>query len=259
MVRWSWRLALLPALGLLACATVPPGHAAVVTRPLAGVDAGPLRDGSFWVGPLASVDLVDLRQQERDDNFVALLGDGALVRAGASLVTYRYAPDEVVALVREIGPDAYPAISPVIQSAVRRVLASLRLEDLDTAHLRAAQVEITRIARQELRPLHVLLESVDLREVDPVAPAIARAAGETGVLEQQVLRAPDDLRLAQQRAARRKVEGAGIAASNAALAGSLDGPALDDLRSRAWTRLLAAPGTRTVVLHHAIPWLEVSP
>ncbi len=243
-----------------ACATVAPGRAAVVTWPNAGVDPAPLRDGEFWVGPFAQVELFDLRQQERDANFVATLSDGTRVQTGASLVTFRIAPDDLSAAARSIDADPYPSlIAPLLQSTVRRVLGRLSLAQLDTPHLRDAQAEITRVARERLAPLHILLDQLDLRQVAPVSRQLNDAITATSVLEQEVLRQPSELRLARQRADELRLQAAGLVAAHAALAPTLDEHALEDLRARAWSRLLAAPDTNVIALDRAQGGLEVSP
>ncbi len=230
-----------------ACASVPPGHAAIVTWPNAGVDPAPLSSGDTFVGPFAQVAELDLREQEASADFTALLADGAPVSTGSSLVTYRIAPEELASFARESSSPNQDLISPVVQSAVRRVLGGLRLSQLDTAHLRAAQDEITRIAAGELRSLHILLERVELRQVAPAAPALNQAVLDTGVLEQQALRAPSELQLAQSRAAAARAEASGVAAAHAAIGPTLTPGALEEQRNRAWQALLAAPTTRVQV------------
>ena len=250
--------AALAALGLLgtACVTVAPGQAAVVTG-LGGVE-GPLGEGVHLVSPAAVVRLLDLRQQEHDDDLKAVTADGAAVEAGTSLVTYRLAPEELVAFTREVGDDVYRvAIGPVVSAHTRRVLGRLRLDQLDTAHLREAQRDITAAAAADLRPLHVLLESVDLRQVTPLSARVQAQFEALAVLEQRVAGVPDRLRLARQAADARRERAAGVAAAHRELAPTLDAATLAARRAHAFQQLLQSPSTSVVVGGGVVP--EVSP
>ena len=239
-----------------ACVTVPPGHAALVTG-LRGLE-GPLGEGAHLIDPFASVDLLDLRRQEHDDDLFAVTSDGAAIEAGTSLVTYRFASGELRALMREVGPDAYAvAIGPVVSASTRRVLGRLRLDQLDTEHLRAAQLEITRSAAAELRPLHVVLESVDLRQVKPVSAVVQRGFEAAAVLEQRVRTVPDNLHLAAERAADLRVKAAGIGAAHAAVAPTLTPASLEESRARAFQELLQSKNA-SVTTDGALS-VEVSP
>jgi len=248
----------LPCLGLLAsaCVTVAPGQAALVTG-LGGVQ-GPLGEGVHLVGPGAVAELFDLRQQEHDDVLGAVTADGAVVEAGTSLVTYRLVPEELSALARELGPDVYAvAIGPVVSAHTRRVLGRLRLDELDTAHLRDAQADITRAAAAELRPLHLLLEAVELRQVTPLSARVQRQFEALAVLEQRVAGAPDRLSLARHAADQRRARSQGIADAHRAVAPTLVPASLAEQRARALQQLLSSPHTSVVVGGGAIP--EVSP
>lgn len=219
------------------CVTVPAGHAALVTG-LSGVE-GPLGEGVHVVDPFAAVELLDLRRQEKNDDLFAVTRDGAAIEAGTSLVTYRLAPDELLPLMRGVGPEPYAvAIGPVVSATTRRVLGQLRLDELDTPHLRWAQDEITRSAAVELRPLHLILESVDLRQVRPLSELVRRGFEAAAVLEQEVAAAPDHLRLATQEATRRRSQAEGIAAAHAVVAPTLTSSSLEEQRTHALDELV---------------------
>ena len=229
-----------------ACVTVPPGHAAMVTD--TGGVQGPLGEGVHVVSPFATSEVIDLRQQEQDEALTATTADGAELRAGTSLITYRLIPEELPALVRAFGPDVYAvAIRPVVSDHTRRVLGQLRLDQLDTEHLRAAQTEITRGAADELRGYHVLLEGVDLRGVVPTSALVRQGFESLSVLEQRAAEIPSLLRLASDRAEQRRGDALGIAAANAALSPTLDARALAEQRDRAFQALLASPHTTVII------------
>ena len=236
----AWLLVLL---GVSACATVPPGEGAVVLHP-SGTDPKALGEGRHWTGFFSESELYDLRQQEHDEDLVGLSRDGAALQLRASLVTYRLVPEELVALAREIGPDYHEVVvRPVVQSTVRRILATYRVDQLDSPRLREAQERITELARERLRPRHVLLTSVLLRGVFVDAPRMNREIEATAIADQQVLEERHRLDLARARARERVEEARGIDAAHRLLAPTLDRRLLDSRRIEAWERLLTSPGT----------------
>jgi regulator of protease activity HflC (stomatin/prohibitin superfamily) len=254
--RWTCRPCALAALALASCVTVPPGRAALVTG-LSGLEP-PLGEGVHWVGPWASSELIDLRQQERDDDLRAITADGAVIEAGTSLVTWRPVPDELRELAREVGPDVYAvAVGPVVSSCARKVLGRLRLDELDTSHLRAAQAEVTALAAAALRPLHILLEGVELRQVVPLSPGVRRGFEAAAALEERVKGVPDQLRLAADRSAQLSTRAGGIAAAHRAVAPTLDRTMLAESLSRALQQLLESKNAS--VVQGGDPILEVSP
>jgi regulator of protease activity HflC (stomatin/prohibitin superfamily) len=244
-----------------ACATVPSGHLGVLLRS-DGVAADPLGEGTHLVGPLASVDVYDLRAQEETEDLVALSADGAPLEARASVLTFHPVPSELVALARQVGPDYYHAvIRPMVRSTVRRVLAGLRADQLDTGGILAAQAEITRIAGERLRPYHIALDAINIRSL-ALAPSSAayRAVVDVGVREQQALAARQLAELARRRADALRTGGRGIAGAHALLAPTLTPDVLNDEAARAWTRLMTAPSTVVDVRSADVPYLmEVSP
>jgi regulator of protease activity HflC (stomatin/prohibitin superfamily) len=251
---------LLAVLVTTACATVPPGQGAVVLAP-SGVRAEPLGEGVSSIPWFGEISLYDLRQQQLTVRFTAITSDGAPVTTSASVVTYRIAPDELVSLARESGPGyAEVLVRPETESAVRQVVGGLRADELDTHHLVDAQAEVTRRAAARLRPYHVLLESVDLRTLQVVAPLALQQASQALALEQRVLTAPRELEIARQNADARREEGEGLARKFEALATSLSPEVLEDLRRRAWDRLLQAPSSSIQITPTGAPAaLEVSP
>lgn len=204
---FGWLLLSAPA-----CVTVPSGHLGVLLRP-DGVAREPIGEGVHLIGPLAHADLYDLRGQERHEYLAALSADGAMLEARASVLTFRPAAGELVALAREIGPAYYEVVvQPIVRSTVRRVLASRRLDELDTAGILSAQEEITRIAAARARPYHIILEGVNLRTLAmlPSSPPY-RVVVETSVTEQEVLAARKRVELVRDWAASHREEARGLA------------------------------------------------
>jgi regulator of protease activity HflC (stomatin/prohibitin superfamily) len=246
---------------LCGCATIPPGAGGVLWTPSSGVQREPLGEGQHFIGPAARVTVYDLRAQERNEDLVGLTADGALVEAGASLVTYHLDAAALPAIESSLGPDYYRrAVSPLVRSTARRVLARVHVSQLDTAGIRLVQTEITDLLRERLLPLHVVLDGVALRRVTPLSPAAYQAVLSAGALEQAALSAPALLQLARHRADELRESARGISASHAIVAPTLSRHSLDEAFLRAWEQLLSSPATHTAVLPPASPLLlEVPP
>ncbi len=227
---------------LSACATVPAGHLGVVLQS-DGVAPEPLGEGAHVVSPWSTVTLYDLRVDEHTENLGAVSADGAALEARASVLTFHAAPGEVVALAREVGPNFYGAlVRPIVSSTVRRVLAGFRADQLDTPGIRRAQAMVTRAAAEQLRPFHVIVDSVDLRTLNLLSSSAAYAAVvSTGVEEQKVYLARAHIELVQRRADVLRESARGIEAAHAIVAPTLTPRVLGDDATRAWARLLTAP------------------
>jgi regulator of protease activity HflC (stomatin/prohibitin superfamily) len=246
---------------LAACATIPSGHTGVLVRP-GGVAAAALEEGAHVIGPFASVEIYDLRAQERTEDLTALSADGSTLEARASLLTFHPLPAELVALAREVGPDYYEAlVRPVVRSTVRRVLAGLRADRLDTPTIIGAEREITRLVTERLAGRHVALDAISLRTLGVQASsATYRSVLDTGVAEQQALVERQREQLARRRADERREAARGVAAAHALLAPTLTPEVLADAANRAWAQLLAAPTTHVDVRSREVPTLlEVRP
>ena len=243
-----------------ACATVPPGHAAVVLGP-SGVVPQPLPEGVSGIPWFGEVTLYDTRQQELTLRFSAITADGSPATTSASVVTYHIAPEEVVALAREVGPNyAEVLVRPEVEAAVRLYVGGLHSDELDTADIVAAQAKVTERAAARLRPYHVVLESVDLRTLQVVSPLALGQVAAALVLQQELLAEPRRLEIAQKAADARREQGTGLQQQFEALGSSLSERSLEDLRRRAWDKLLRAPSTTVNVEAKDAPAIvEVSP
>lgn len=247
-VRAQLVLVVLSAGSLSACATVPAGHLGVVLRS-DGVAPEPLGEGSHLVSPWSTVTLYDVRADEHNEDLGAVSADGAALEARASVLTFHAAPGEVVALAREVGPGFYETVVlPVVSSTVRRVLAGMRVNQLDTPGIRRAQGDIARAAAEKLRPFHIVLDSVDLRTLNvPASSAAYAAVLETGVAEQTVFLARKQVELARARSEALRERAKGIDAVHATVAPTLTPGVLRDDATRAWARLLTASSSAVEV------------
>jgi len=231
-----------------ACATIPPGAGGVLWSARDGVQRKPLEEGQHFIGPLASVTVYDLRAQERKEDLVGLTADGALVEAGASLVTFHLRAEELPVLDRELGPAYYQqAVSPLVRSSARRILARMRVAELDTGGIRRAQDEIASLLAERLRPLHVVLDGVAIRRVVPLSREAYQAVLGAAALEQQALSVPALLDLSRHRADEARERAAGISAENAILSPTLSRRSLDEAAWRAWELLMGAKTTNVIL------------
>jgi len=252
---------LIPLFGLAGCATIPPGHAGVLLR-TDGVAAEPLGEGVHVIGPLAEVEMYDLRAQERGEDLTALSAEGEMLEARASVLTFHPRPAELVTLAREVGPSYYETlVRPVVRSTVRQVLAGLRVDELDTPGIIRAEREITRIVAERLRPRHVAFDAISLRTLGLLPDSGAyRAVVSNAVAEQQVLAQPQYVELARRRAEQRREAATGIAAAHTVVAPTLTPKVLAETANRAWTNLVTSPATRVEIVPNNHPAaLEVPP
>jgi regulator of protease activity HflC (stomatin/prohibitin superfamily) len=235
------------ASGAGGCAVVPSGSAAIVVA----ADGSREREGegAHLVSPLAQVELFDLRDQERNEEMSALTSDGAPLDARAAVVTYHLLPDELDSYAREVEADCFEVlVKPIVRSTVRRVLAERRFADLTTDGIRAAQAEVTRIARERLRPHHVALDEVLLKGVILAAPQTEAAILSTAACEQEALAIPSTLALARSRAEALRAQARAITDAHALVGPSLTAGVLADEEAKAWCRLLAASSSSVVFL-----------
>lgn len=245
----------------LGCATVPPGHGAVVTSPWSGVHAAPLTEGTFWTAPGSQVDVIDLRVQEAREDLRAVAADGAPIQANSSVVTWHVIPSELVELDRTVGPEPYAGIiRPIVQSAVRRVVARYPAFALmDVRNIPALESEISRLAASHARGLHVVIDGVVLRSITVTSPALQAQFVETSRLEQTVLQMRHELDLARARREQAAARARAEADANAVIAPGLTPEAVAHAAIDAWTRLLVSPGTEAMSAPATGYVLEVSP
>jgi hypothetical protein len=151
-------------------------------------------------------------------------------------------------------------VKPETEAAVRLIVGGLLAAQFDTPHILAAQAEITRLAAARLRPYHVILESVDLRTMQVLAPVAQVQVAYALMLEQQLLAAPREMEVARKKADALREEAQGLSDQFDAVAPSLSPHTLEDRRRRAWDRLLQAPSSSVVLEAAGTPaMLEVSP
>ena len=245
---------------LNACVTVPSGYRAAVIGPRG--EAKNLGEGVSFVAPFSQTRLYDVRRLEANEDLTALTADGAPVKAGSSVVTYRVSPEELVALSRETGPAYYQTlIRPILMSATRRVLAQYRWRDLlDSANVLQAQKELTADAAARLRPRHLILDSVVMRGIFIGLPKISAAITDTSVWEQKSLEAREKVHVAELQAQALRKTAEGVASANERVGPTLTAPVLEDADRRVWSRLMQSPGTKIdIAADGLMPVVEIKP
>jgi hypothetical protein len=246
---------LLSLLTPCACATVEPGHAAVLLEP--NGDTRILDEGVAVIPLYSKEHDFNVREQGKSAEIEALTADGVPITAGESLVTYRLLPADLVAVDRELGHDfVRTMIEPIVRSAARQVLAQYRWFELDTPHIREAEVLISSKAAERLRPHHISLEAVELRGIFARLPLFQRDLNDTSVWEQRAQEARIHLEVARQQAKALHQEALGIASAYRLIAPSLTESTLEDQSIRAWNALLSTR-TSTVYLQNDSPSLVV--
>ena len=245
----------------LGCATVPPGHGAVVTSPWGGVNRNPLTEGTFWTAPGSQVDVLDLRVQEAREDLRAVAADGAPIQANSSVVTWHIVRGELVEFDRTVGPDPYARIiRPIVQSAVRRVVARYpAFELMDVRNIPALEAEISKLAASHARGLHVVVDGVVLRSITVTSPALQAQFVDTSRLEQTVLQMRHELELARARREQAAARARAEADANAVIAPGLTPEAVAHSAIEAWTQLLRSPGAEAIAAPATGYVLEVSP
>jgi hypothetical protein len=127
---------------------------------------------------------------------------------------------------------------------VRRILAGIRADELDTPGIRRAQAAVTLVAAQRLRPFHIIVDSVDLRTLGLLFTSTAYAAVvDTSVAEQNVFLAQKQVELARRQNEARLEVARGIAAAHAIVAPTLTPQVLQEGAIRAQAALLASPSS----------------
>jgi hypothetical protein len=255
-------VALAALASLPACATtveVGAGHAAIALDSDGRFSR--LDEGESIVSASARVDDFDLRQQTQGGTFTAISADGVPLVVGDPIVSYTLAPDELVALDREVGADGVqPLVARIVQSTIAGVLSRYRWDALDPAAVRAAQAEIITRATAALRPYHIALDSVELKGIVARLPALAHTVTATAIWEQRAAEAKTLVEVARQRADSLRARADGVAAANERIAPTLDAPVLAAKRDEAWAKLIASPNTTVKVTpDSSSTTLEVSP
>jgi regulator of protease activity HflC (stomatin/prohibitin superfamily) len=182
-----------------------------------------------------------------DEMLNVIASNGLAIQLDAS-IRFRLIRNEVVALQTEIGPQYYEKIlEPVLRSEARRVLGRYTPEEIYSTQRDAIEREIREGLQKKIAGTHIDLEAVLIRNVQ-LPDAIRRAIDEKLAAEQDVLRMKYVVQVAEQEAARRRIEAGGIADYNKTIAASLSGAILEFARIQQLGALAVSGNAKTVVM-----------
>ncbi len=232
---------------LSSCVTVGPGSAGVLWKANGGTQPNSYGEGQYSVWFANHMYVYDIRVMSNDETLNVIAANGLSINLAAT-VRYRIAPDQVVALQEEIGPDYYNVIlEPLLRSDARRVVGRYSPEEIYSTKRDAVEREIREQLVTRTTGKHLIIEAVLIRNVE-LPPAIRTAIDQKLAAEQEVLKMEYELKITKATADQRRVEAEGIADYNRAIAKSLTPPILEFERIRQLEKLAASGNAKTVVL-----------
>jgi regulator of protease activity HflC (stomatin/prohibitin superfamily) len=163
------------AVGMLSgCVTVGPGEVGVLWKASDGTQKSPYHEGQYMVWIQNKMYVYDLRVMSNDETLNVIASNGLSINLAAT-VRYRIAPDEVVALSEEIGPDYYNIIlEPLLRSDARRVVGRYSPEEIYSTKRDVVEREIREQLVGRTAGKHLIIEAVLIRNVE-LPPAIRQA------------------------------------------------------------------------------------
>ncbi len=232
---------------LSSCVTVGPGQAGVLWKAAGGTQPNTYGEGQYLLWLANHMNVYDLRVMSNDETLNVIASNGLSISLAAT-VRYRIAPDEVVQLQKEIGPDYYNIIlEPLVRSDARRVVGSYLPEEIYSTKRDVIEREIREHLVSRVAGKHLIVEAVLIRNVE-LPPAIRQAIDQKLAAEQEVLKMEYVLKVTKATADQRRVEAEGIADYNRTVAKSLTPPILEFERILQLEKLAASGNAKTVVL-----------
>ena len=232
---------------LSSCVTVGPGSAGVLWKASGGTQPNSYGEGQYTVWFANHMYVYDVRVMSNDETLNVIAANGLSINLAAT-VRYRIAPDQVVALQEEIGPDYYNVIlEPLLRSDARRVVGRYSPEEIYSTKRDVVEREIREQLVSRTAGKHLIIEAVLIRNVE-LPPAIRTAIDQKLAAEQEVLKMEYELKITRATADQRRVEAEGIADYNRTVAKSLTPPILEFERILQLEKLAASGNAKTVVL-----------
>jgi prohibitin 2 len=229
------------------CATVGPGHVAVLWRAGNGTQSSLYGEGAYSIAPWNDMYVYDLRSMNHNEVLDVLAMNGLSIKLDAS-VRYHLNPGEVVALQKEIGPGYYQTIiEPVLRSEARRVFGRYTPEEIYSTKRDLIEREIREGLRSKIEGKHIALEAVLIRNVE-LPDAISHAIDQKLAVQQDVLKMKYVIEVAQAVAQQRRIEAQGVADYNQIVSASLTSPMLEFDRIQELNRLAGSNNAKTVVI-----------
>ncbi len=230
-----------------ACVTVGPGQAGVLWKAGGGTQKETYAEGEYWVWFQNHMYVYDLRVMSNDEKLNVIANNGLSITLDAT-VRYRIAPNEVVALQEEIGPDYYNIIlEPLVRSDARRVVGQYSPEEIYSTKRDVIEREIREQLVSRATGKHLIIEAVLIRNVE-LPPAIRQAIDQKLAAEQEVFKMNYVLQITKAEADQKRVEAQGIADYNRAVSSSLTPSILEFERILQLEKLATSGNAKTVVL-----------
>jgi regulator of protease activity HflC (stomatin/prohibitin superfamily) len=192
-------LLLLP---LTACATVEPGHRALIFDPShGGLHRDVLREGRYWTGLSGRLEDFDVTFSTRTENIQTTSSEGLQLELRIAVI-YRPVMSELYQLDSEIGLNYYDeVIGPEFRSAARGVFARHSYQELLRRN-EQIEDEIEVDLRRRAAGKHVEISSVTLEAIS-YAPELVHSFEQKLAAEQEAIRQKT---LLESEATRRKLE-----------------------------------------------------
>lgn len=229
------------------CVTIGPGKVGVLWNIHSGTQPELYHEGLERVAAWNDMYVYDLRVMSRDELLTIIASNGLMIRLDTS-VRFRIAPDEVVALHQQIGPDYYKRVlEPVLRSESRHILARYTPEEIYATRRDALEHEICEGVRGKIDGKHIVLEAVLIRDVTLPVP-IQQAIDEKLAAEQQVLKMKYVLDVTRANAEQKRIQGQAIADYNKFVSSTLSPSIIDFERIQQLTTLSESNNAKTVVI-----------
>lgn len=229
------------------CVTIGPGNVGVLWNIHTGTQPEIYKEGMHSLAAWNDMYIYDMRVMSQDEMLTIIASNGLTIHLDTS-VRFRIAPDDVVALHKEIGPQYYKRVlEPVLRSESRHILARYTPEEIYATRRDALETEIRDGVRTKIDGKHIILEAVLIRDVTLPVP-IQQAIDEKLAAEQQVLRMKFVLDVTRANAEQKRIEGQAIADYNKFVSSTLSPAIIDFERIQQLTNLSESSNAKTVVI-----------
>ena len=229
--------------------TIEPGEKGVLFRRFSGgLDKDNIYSQGFQIiAPWNKMYRYDVRVQEEIETMDVLSKNGLNIKVELSF-RYNPIPTEIGYLHEKVGINYLENIlKPEIRSATREVIGKYLPEELYSTKREAIQVEIYESTSESIKPKHLFLDAILIRQV--TLPPKLEAAIETKLEEeQQSLQMEFRLTRERQEAERKIIEAQAKADANKILNASLTDKILQDKGIEATLELANSPNSKVVIV-----------
>ena len=194
----------------LGCVRIDSGHAGVKWTWTSGTIDKVYVEGMHFMPPWNRMYIYVTRVQDQVEELHILASNGLSV--GLEISTrFKVVPTELSKMHREIGQDYYTKIiQPLLRSQTREVVARYKPEEIYSTKRTEVNSVLTESMKQALRPLHIDLDAILIRNIalpEKITAAIAEKLEE----EQKAQKMKYTLERERKEAERKSIEAKGIA------------------------------------------------